>query len=242
MGPGRGGAAAERRVKSLRAVTAILTADLRREARTGEALAPMLLFALVVLLVAGFAFNLPELTADDRRRLAPGILWTAIAFATLVGQARSLLADRDEERWSGLVLAPVDRSLLFIVKWFEGLVLGAALEIVVAPLMVVLFDADLSGGRGASLAAVLLVCTGGLAALGTLLGGAVARLGRGEALLAILALPAAAPLLIAGVSSTGAILGGQGLAGAAPWPAVACGASALYVAAGALLFEAVMVE
>ncbi len=220
----------------------ILLADLRRELRTGEALVPMLLFALVVIVVAGFTFNLPELTADDRRRLAPGILWIEIAFATIVGQARSLLADRDEERWSGLVLAPLDRSLLFGVKWFEGLVLGIALEIVLVPLTAVLFDLDLSGGRAGGLAAILVLCTGGLAALGTLLGSAVARLGRGEALLAILVLPAAVPVLIAGVSATGSVLAGQGLAGASPWPAVALGTTALYVAAGAMLFESVMVE
>ena len=45
----------------------VLLTDLRRELRTGEALIPMLLFALVVLVVAGFTFNLPELSADDRR-------------------------------------------------------------------------------------------------------------------------------------------------------------------------------
>ena len=227
---------------SLRAVSAVLAADFRREARTGEALAPMFLFALVVLIVAGFAFNLPELNVDDRRRLAPGILWTAIAFATLVGQARSLLADRDEERWSGLVLAPLDRSMLFGVKWLEGLLLGAALEIVLTPLTAALFELDLSGGRAVSLAAILLLCTAGLAALGTLLGAAVARLGRGEALLAILVLPAASPLLIAGVSTTSAVFAGEGWAGAGPWPAVALGATVVYAAAGALLFEFVMVE
>ena len=226
----------------LRAAAAILAADFRRETRTGEALAPMILFALVVLVVAGFTFNLPELDAEDRRRLAPGILWIAIAFATLVGQARSLLADRDEERWSGLVLAPLDRSLLFGVKWFEGFALGAVLEVVLTPLSAALFDLDLSGGRWLSLSAILLICTAGLAALGTLLGGAVARLGRGEALLSILVLPAAVPLLIAGVSTSSAVLAGEGFAGASPWPAVALGASVLYVAVGALLFEWVMVE
>ncbi len=220
----------------------VLLTDLRRELRTGEALIPMLLFALVVLVVAGFTFNLPELSADDRRRLAPGIMWTAISFATLVGQARSLLADREEERWSGFVLAPIDRSLLFGVKWFEGLLLGVALEIVLVPLTAVLFELDLSGGRAPALAAILLLCTGGLAALGTLLGSAVARLGRGEALLAILVLPAAVPVLIAGVSASSSIFAGQGLAGASPWPAVALGTTALYVAAGAILFESVMVE
>lgn len=202
----------------------------------------MLLFAMVVLVVAGFAFNLPEMGADDRRRVAPGILWTAIAFATLVGQARSLLADRDEERWSGLVLAPLDRSVLFAIKWFEGLLLGVALEVVLVPLSAVLFDIDLSGARAARIAWVLLLCTGGLSALGTLLGSAVARLGRGEALLAILVLPAAVPVLVAGVSATSTILAGQDLAAASPWPAVAAGTTVLYLAAGALLFESVMVE
>ena len=221
---------------------AVLGADLRREARTGEALAPMLLFALVVLLVAGFAFNLPEMGPDDRRRVAPGIVWIAVAFATLVGQARALIADREEERWNGLLLAPIDRSLLFAAKWLFGFLLGAALELLLVPLAAALFSLDLSGGRAPQLAAVLALCAAGLAALGTLLGAVVARLGRGEALLAILVLPAAAPLLIAGVAASGAVLAGQGLAGAAPWPEVALGATAVYGAAGAILFESVIVD
>lgn len=229
-------------MKTLRALAALLTADFRREARTGEALLPMLLFALVVVVVAGFTFNLPELTTEDRRRIAPGVLWTAIAFATLVGQSRSLLADRDEERWAGLVLAPLDRSWLFAARWLEGLLLGTVLELLLVPLTAVLFDLDLSEGRAGPLALVLLLATAGLTALGTLLGSAVARLGRGEALLAILVLPAAAPVLIAGVSATTTVLAGRGLAAAAPWPAVAGACALLFLALGALLYESVMVE
>jgi heme exporter protein CcmB len=228
-------------VKQLAACWALVGANLRRELRTGEALVPMLLFALVVLVVAGFAFDLPALDAEARRHLVPGILWTAIAFAMLVGQARHLIADRDEERWTGLLLAPLDRTLLFGVKWFEGMLLGAALEVVLLPLSVVLFDLRLADRWGAMIGVVAL-CTASLAALGTLLGSIVARLGRGEALLAILVLPAAAPVLIAGVRSTEAVLAGGGLAAAAPWPAVAAGTLVVYGALGALLFESVLVE
>ncbi|RMF73328.1 MAG: hypothetical protein D6738_09005, partial [Acidobacteria bacterium] len=184
-------------MRAARQALAILAADARREARTGEALMPMLVFALVVFVVAGFAFDLPALLAEQRRALVPGILWTAIAFAMLVGQARHLLADRDEDRAAGLLCAPIDRALLFGIKWCEGILLGVALEIVLVPLAVVFFDLDLAGAW-TGLATILLACTAGLAALGTLLGSVVARLGRGEALLAILVLPAAAPVLIAG--------------------------------------------
>ncbi len=228
-------------MRAWRQVVAILVADARREARTGEALMPMLVFALVVLVVSGFAFDLPALLADQRRRLVPGILWIAIAFAMLVGQARHLLADRDEDRASGLLCAPIDRTLLFGVKWLEGILLGIALQVVLIPLAVVFFDLDL-GGAWLGLAAILLACTAALSALGTLLGSVVARLGRGEALLAILVLPAAAPVLIAGVKTTAVLLAGEPLASAAPWPAVALGTAVIYAAVGALLFESVLME
>jgi heme exporter protein CcmB len=228
-------------VRALRASAAILRASLRRELRTGEALLPMLLFSLVVVLVSGFAFDLPELEAALRDRLVTGILWIAIAFAMIVGQARHLLADRQEERWAGLLLAPIDRTVLFGLKWIEGVLLGVVLEGVLVPLCVVLFDLSL-GGRWLPLAAALLVCTAGLAALGTIFGTVVARLGRGEALLAILVLPAAAPVLIAGVRSTEAILEAGTLAAAAPWPTVALTTMVLYAAIGGLLYESVLVD
>lgn len=225
----------------MRAAAALFVADLKREARTGEAFIPMVMFALVVLVISGFTFNLPELGPQDRRRLAPGILWTAIAFAMLVGQARSLLADREEERWLGVLMAPLDRTVLFGVKWLEGLVLGLLTEALLVPLTVVFFGIDIGAAPG-GLALILLVCTSALAALGTLLGSLTASLGRGEALLAILVLPVAAPVLLAGTQATGLLLAGKTLAEAAPWPGVAGGALALYLGLGGLLFESVLVE
>ncbi len=224
-----------------RASAALFVADLRRELRTGEALVPMLMFAMIVLVVAGVTFNLPELGPDDRRRLAPGILWTAIAFAMLVGQARALLVDRDEERWQGLLLSPLDRTALFAVKWFEGLLLGLAVEALLVPLTIVFFDLP-PGIRWEQLALALLAGTGGLAALGTLLGSLTTSLGRGEAMLSILVLPVASPILIAGSMTTATLLAGGTLAGAAPWPAVLVATLGLNLALGAILFESVLVE
>lgn len=228
-------------MSALAPLAAIVAADLRREARTGEALVPMLVFALVVLVVAGVAFNLPGLDVAARQRLLPGIVWIAIAFGMLVGQARHLLADREDERGVGLLVAPVDRGLLFAVKWIEGAALGFVLEAIVLPLSIVFFALDVSHSWP-RLVLVLVPCTAGLAALGTLLGSVVARLGRGEALLAILVLPAAVPLLIAGVVSTTRLLEGATLAECAPWPSVALGSAVVYAALGALLYESVLVE
>jgi heme exporter protein CcmB len=224
-----------------RAASALFAADLRRELRTGEALVPMLMFAMIVLVVAGVTFNLPEMGPDDRRRLAPGILWTAIAFAMLVGQARALLVDRDEERWQGLLLSPLDRTALFAVKWLEGLLLGLAVELLLVPLTVVFFDLP-PGLHWGQLALALLLGTGGLAALGTLLGSLTTSLGRGEAMLSILVLPVASPILIAGSMTTAKLLAGGTLADASPWPAVLLATLGLNLALGALLFESVLVE
>ncbi len=224
-----------------RAAAALLAADLRRELRTGEALVPMLMFAMIVLVVAGVTFNLPELGPDDRRRLAPGILWTAIAFAMLVGQARALLVDRDEERWQGLLLSPLDRTVLFGVKWLEGLLLGLAVEVLLIPLTIVFFDLP-PGIRWGEFGLALLAGTGGLAALGTLLGSLTTSLGRGEAMLSILVLPIASPILIAGSMTTARLLAGGALSDAAPWPAVLLATLGLNLALGAILFESVLVE
>ena len=224
-----------------RASAALFAADLRRELRTGEALVPMLMFAMIVLVVAGVTFNLPEMGPDDRRRLAPGILWTAIAFAMLVGQARALLVDRDEERWQGLLLSPLDRTALFAVKWLEGLLLGLAVEVLLVPLTIVFFDLP-PGIRWEQLALAMLAGTGGLAALGTLLGSLTTSLGRGEAMLSILVLPVASPILIAGSMTTAALLAGGTLASATPWPAVLVATLGLNLALGAILFESVLVE
>jgi len=83
---------------------------------------------------------------------------------------------------------------------------------------------------------------GGLAALGTLFGGVVSRLGRGEALLATLLLPAATPLFLSAVHCTSSVLDGTPLASDRKWLLLTVGLDVLYVLVAILIFDAILEE
>ena len=55
-----------------------LTKDIRLEWRSKDALNGMLFFALLVVVIFSFSF---EPTAEESRRMAGGVIWTAFLFA-----------------------------------------------------------------------------------------------------------------------------------------------------------------
>ena len=215
--------------------------DLRIEGRTKETLAASLLFALVVLVVFAFAFDLDTVKRMGAGKVVPGILWVTLAFSAIVGFTRSFRLERAREALVAVALAPVDRGAIFVGKWLANLVLLTALELILLPLTAVFFDADVVACAG-PLALVLGVHTLGLAALGTLFGGVVSRLGRGEALLATLLLPAATPLFLSAVHCTSSVLEGAPLSGDRKWLLITAGLDLLYVLVALVVFDAILEE
>jgi len=92
------------------------------------------------------------------------------------------------------------------------------------------------------LALVVLLHTVGLAALGTLFAAVVSRLGRGEALLATLLLPAATPLFLSAVHCTASVLEATPLSADRKWLLLALGLDVLYVLVAILIFDAILEE
>ena len=222
-----------------RAAALVARKDLVLEWRTLETLSSTGLFALVVLVVFNFAFDVGTLRAVGAERIVPGVLWVTFAFASIVGFARSFQTERRRESMTALLLAPVDRGALFAGKSAANLALLTLLQVVLLPLSAVLFDWDLAGA-GLPMFGVVLLHTTGLAQLGTLFGAVVSRLNRGEALLATLLLPAATPLFLSAVRTTGAILSGSGLAAERHWLLVTAGFDVLYFLVALLTFEFVL--
>lgn len=213
--------------------------DLRIEGRTKETLAASLLFALVVLVVFAFAFDLDTIKRMGTGKVVPGILWVTLAFSAIVGFTRSFRLERAREALVAVAMAPVDRGAVFAGKWIANLVLLVALEAILLPLTAVFFDANIVACAG-PLAVVMGVHTLGLAALGTLFGGVVSRLGRGEALLATLLLPAATPLFLSAVHCTSSVLDGAALAGDRKWLLITAGLDVLYVLVALVVFDAIL--
>jgi heme exporter protein B len=166
--------------------------DLLLELRARDTLPAMLLFVLSTLVV--FHFVLP---GSPSALASKGMLWVAIVFTALLGLARAFAAEREQGVIDGLVLAPSDRSAIWLGKAISLLVFLGLAEIVALPAFALFF----SGVNGATIAGVALADLG-IAAVGTLLAGMSAASRARELLLPLLFLPLAIPIVIGGVGAS----------------------------------------
>src|SRR5438034_7904497 len=108
--------------------------DLRLELRARDTLPAMLLFVLSVLAV--FHFALPS----GSSRLAEfGLLWVAIVFTALLGLGRAFVAEREQGLLDALVLAPCDRSTIWLAKGIATFAFLAVAELVALPAFALFF-------------------------------------------------------------------------------------------------------
>jgi heme exporter protein B len=170
-------------------VAALARKDLLLELRAKETLPSMLLFVLAALTI--FHFALPRGTGHQA---SLGLLWSALIFTALLGLTRAFVAEREQGMFDALVLAPCDRSAIWLGKTLAVLAFLVAAEVVALPA----FAAFFSGIDGSTIAAVALADVG-ICTVGTLFG-AMAVAGRArELLLPLLFLPMAIPIVVGGV-------------------------------------------
>jgi heme exporter protein B len=189
---------------------ALARKDLLLELRARDTLPAMLLFVVSVLVV--FHFALP---ASASRLASVGLLWVAILFTALLALGRSFVAEREQGVLDGLVLAPSDRSAIWIGKVVSTLVFLALAEAVALPAFGLFFSrVTLATVAGFALADL------GICAVGTLLA-AMAAAGRArELLLPLLFLPLAIPIVVGGVGASVAHSSGRYLGFLALYDAV----------------------
>lgn len=216
---------------------AILRKDLRLELRGGESSVTMAVLSVLVLVVIVLAFG----PAGERRlENAAGALWVALIMAGMLGATRNMLAERESGCLRGLLLSPVDPTIVFAAKSTATFALMALAEIA-ALLMVMLFF-NLEAGAVGRLLPVVLLGSLGMAPLATLLAAVSGRLRAGDMLLPVLLVPLFVPALIAGVRCSATILNGGGMAQSGPWLSVLLAFDVMFLVAGYLLFEFVLRE
>ncbi len=172
-------------------VTALARKDLQVELRARDTLPAMLLFVLSTLVV--FRFALP---ADTQDEAAYGLLWVAIVFTALLGLARAWVPEQEHGVLDGLVLAPCDRSAIWLAKTIATLTFLLAAQVVALPAFA-LFFAPLDA---TAIAGVLLADVG-ICVVGSLLAAMAAASRARELVLPLLVLPLSIPLVIGGVGS-----------------------------------------
>ncbi len=195
----------------LRAVWAIFWKDVRAEFRTKDIFTGMFIFALLAVLIFNFAF---ELRVDNVRQVLPGVIWVAIAFASMLGLNRSFVLEQDRGSLEGILLAPVDRSALYFGKMLGNLVFMLAVEVVLLPVMVVLFNVNV---LQPGVLLFIFLGTVGFAIVGTVFAAMAVNTRAREVLLPVLLLPVMVPVLIAAVKGVAGVLDGDPLADLGNW-------------------------
>jgi heme exporter protein B len=173
-------------------VVALARKDILLELRSRDTLPAMLLFVVSTLVV--FHFALPS---DSSDLAAGGLLWVAIVFTALLGLTRAFAAEREQRLLDGLVLAPCDRSAIWLAKGASVMAFLLLAEAVALPAFALFF-----APVDATLVAAVLLADVGIAAVGTLLAAMAAASRARELLLPLLFLPVAIPVIVGGVGAT----------------------------------------
>ncbi len=180
----------------------VMRKDLTVEVRSREILYTTMFFAVSCVLVFAFALVREGRPMEDA---AAGILWIAIAFAGTLALGRAFERERQTETLRALMLAPADRPAIYLGKLGGILALLAAVEVVLVPLVGLLFTAGFWARPGWML---LLLAAGtlGFASVGTLFAAMLVRARSRDVLLPVLLYPITVPVIIAGVRGTAALL------------------------------------
>ena len=217
----------------------VVRKDLLVEIRSREVVYTSLLFAISCMLV--FAFGLVKegrVVADA----AAAILWITIAFAGTLALGRIFDRERQNETMRALLLAPVPRAAVYAGKCAGVLLLLALVEVVVVPLVALMFDAPLFK-YPLFLAGLLAAGSLGYAAVGTLFAAMLARSRSRGALLPVLLYPITVPVIIGGVRGTAALLQPEAdLVMARAWLVMLVCFDAVFLTLALWMFEPVMTE
>jgi len=235
----RAGAQASVKPSSWVQFKAILKKDIVMELRTKEMLTSMGLYTLLTLVVYYVALSQAG-SGFDVRLIAGGLLWLAFLFTSMLGLNRSLVHEKDQGCLEALLLAPVDRPVIFFGKAVGNFIFLFIVEVITIPVFIFMFLADKPiEGPIWMIALALLVGSIGIAGVGTLLATMSVNTTGKDFILAVLFVPIMFPLLYASVAATSAVIIGTPEYAQVFWRAmaIAAGYDAIMILAAWGLYE-----
>jgi heme exporter protein B len=211
--------------------------DLAIELATGEIVTTSGFFAVLVAVIASLAFFAGQ---DATERVAPGVIWVSVAFASVLALSRTWQREREDGALAGLLALPVARSAIFAGKALGLFLFVTAVELIVIPAAALLFAVDLVK-TGAGLALFCFSATPGIAASGTLFGAMTVRTRARDLVLASVLFPLLAPTLLAAVAGTRELFGGAAIRELTDYMVLMGVFNVVFIAGGVGLFE-LMIE
>lgn len=187
---------------TFRAAVAILRKDLALEAHTRQSVPAMALFSVTVFVL--FHFGLDRDSLDGS--LASGVLWVTLLLATVLGVNRLFAAEGEGGALDGVLLAPIDRTAIYLAKASALFLYLLVLELIAIPAFTILLLGPGIGGAFPELVPIVLLADLGLAAIGALVAGVAAEARARDLVVPLMLLPLVTPVLIAAAKATAPLL------------------------------------
>jgi len=218
----------------LRVVYEVARKDLLVESRSKQTINAAFVFSLLIIVVFSFVFGE---VVGDREVLARGALWLAVVFGGAVGMSHAVALEGDNGAIHGLLLAPVDRSAIYLGKVLSSTVLIVAIGLLSLTFVVVFLDYAFEPGILSTLIVVIVLASLGFSAVGVLLSILMLHSDLQESLLPVLLVPLVIPIILAGTELTR-----PGLAGemASAWLTILLAYNLMVLIAGWMTFEYVV--
>jgi heme exporter protein B len=219
-------------MNSWQVILTIAAKDWRIEGRARDVLTATIFFAGLVVMILAFAFG-PETTR--LREAAPGVLWVAIAFASILAASRAFASEAEDGALEALLLYPVPHELIYLGKLLSNIGLMLMLALLVVPLTVVLYDVKVGERLGLLLLTVFLGVIG-FSIISTFQSSLTVNLRARESLLPVLIFPLVVPVVIGAVKATTLIVTGGSGVEIWGWLRLLIGFNVVYISVCTLVF------
>ena len=209
----------------------MMAKDLRIELRAKEIIVVMVAFSALAVIIFGLAF---DLRVPRPTMVVPGVLWGVLLFSGILGLNRSFSAELDHQTLTALLLAPIDRSVLYLGKFLANLLFMVIMAAILLPMLLIIFDVNLF--QFWILLALLLGIIG-YVGVGTLFAALTATIRARESMLPILLLPVMVPVFMAGIKITEQVLDGRNWANFQNWFGMLVAFDLIFLTVAFLVFD-----
>jgi heme exporter protein B len=179
---------------------AIIWKDLTMERHTRQILSVMLVFSLTAVVVYNFAL-FGDLGAA--REAATGFLWITILLAGTLGLNRSLMSEQENQSLDAVLIAPIDRSAIYLGKVVSVTAFTLLVEALLIPIFTAFFNKPFWRPQ---VLFILFLGTIGYVAAGVIVTSMTVQTRTRGVLLPVLLLPLTLPAVLAAAQVTAAFV------------------------------------
>jgi len=170
----------------------LIAKDLRIECRNRQTIGLVVVLGVLIITVLGLGLGTQNNVTGFS---ATAVLWVAYLFAGVLCFEKTFAVERNDGVLAALMMAPIDRGVIYFAKLASNLVLIFAVAAVVTPAGVLFFGFDLSQAPG-TFGGVMALSIIGFAAVGTLFAAMASSMRLQGGFLAMMIFPITLPLVL----------------------------------------------